>query len=211
MATGDAMNVAARLEQQAEPGEVVVGARRYEQVRDLVEAEPLGELALRGHEARVPAGASRVAAEVGRPRGVPGLRGATDRPRRGTQPRCSTPHAVRSMSARRSCSRSSAAGRGQEPPHPRGSRRGWPAEAGRSAAGACPTARASPTGRWPRSCEPGGIDADMSTEAELAPICAVSPRRGGGAAPGAMLGLSRRERGATAPAATARSPSVSGD
>ena len=74
MATGDAMNVAARLEQQAEPGEVVVGANVYDAVRDLVQAEPLGELALRGHEARVPGWrVQSVSVDVGRPRGVPGL------------------------------------------------------------------------------------------------------------------------------------------
>src|SRR5688572_1532363 len=47
MATGDAMNLAARLEQQAQPDEVVVGEQVWESVRDLVTAEPLGELALR--------------------------------------------------------------------------------------------------------------------------------------------------------------------
>ena len=44
MATGDAMNMAARLEQQAEPDEIVVGEQAWDAVRDLVEAEPLGEL-----------------------------------------------------------------------------------------------------------------------------------------------------------------------
>ena len=74
MATGDAMNMAARLEQQAEPGEIVIGAAAWEQVRDLVEAEPLGELALRGRSATV-AGwrVTSISSEVGRPRGVPGL------------------------------------------------------------------------------------------------------------------------------------------
>ncbi len=51
MATGDAMNLAARLEQQAEPGEIVVGAMAYASVRDIVDGAPLGELQLRGHEA----------------------------------------------------------------------------------------------------------------------------------------------------------------
>jgi predicted ATPase len=74
MATGDAMNVAARLEQQAQPGEIVVGANVYDAVRLLVEAEPLGDLALRGHSAPVPGWkVSAVSADVGRPRGVPGL------------------------------------------------------------------------------------------------------------------------------------------
>ena len=56
MATGDAMNVAARLEQQAQPGEIVVGANVYEAVRDLVEAEPLGELRCVATRLRWPAG-----------------------------------------------------------------------------------------------------------------------------------------------------------
>ena len=47
MATGDAMNVAARLEQQAEPGEIVIGPVVYDQVRDVVDAESMGELASR--------------------------------------------------------------------------------------------------------------------------------------------------------------------
>ncbi|HUG47850.1 MAG TPA: AAA family ATPase, partial [Candidatus Limnocylindria bacterium] len=74
MATGDAMNMAARLEQQAEPGEVVLGQAAYEQVRELVTAQPLGELQLRGRDATL-AGwrVSEISAEVGRPRGVPGL------------------------------------------------------------------------------------------------------------------------------------------
>jgi hypothetical protein len=74
MATGDAMNLAARLEQQAQPGDVVVGETAYDQVRDLVEAESLGDLDLRGHESAVKGWwVTAVASEVGRPRGVPGL------------------------------------------------------------------------------------------------------------------------------------------
>ncbi|HYI22970.1 MAG TPA: AAA family ATPase, partial [Candidatus Limnocylindrales bacterium] len=74
MATGDAMNLAARLEQQADPGEVVVGEQAWDAVRDLVTAEALGELELRGHEAALKGWrVGSVATEVGRPRGVPGL------------------------------------------------------------------------------------------------------------------------------------------
>jgi len=74
MATGDAMNMAARLEQQAQPGEIVVGQAVWEQVRDLVVAQPLGELQLRGRDA-THAGwrVTSISTEVGRPRGVPGL------------------------------------------------------------------------------------------------------------------------------------------
>ncbi len=74
MATGDALNLAARLEQQAEPGDVVIGAAVYTSVRDLVTAEPLGELVLRGHAAALEGWrVTNVSDAVGRPRGVPGL------------------------------------------------------------------------------------------------------------------------------------------
>jgi class 3 adenylate cyclase len=74
MATGDAMNLAARLEQQANPGDVVVGETAYASVRDLVTAKSLGRLDLRGHEAALTGWrVTSVADEVGRPRGVPGL------------------------------------------------------------------------------------------------------------------------------------------
>ena len=74
MATGDAMNLAARLEQQAEPGEIVIGETVHEAVRDLVSAEPLGEQNIRGREAPLKAWrVTAISSEVGRPRGVPGL------------------------------------------------------------------------------------------------------------------------------------------
>ena len=48
LATGDAVNVAARLEQAAEPGEVLLGDETYRLVRDAVEAEPVAPLAAKG-------------------------------------------------------------------------------------------------------------------------------------------------------------------
>ena len=48
LVTGDAVNVAARLEQAAAPGEVVLGASTYRLVRDAVEAEPMQALELKG-------------------------------------------------------------------------------------------------------------------------------------------------------------------
>jgi class 3 adenylate cyclase len=48
LVTGDAVNVAARLEQAANPGEVILGASTYRLVRDAVEAEPIPALALKG-------------------------------------------------------------------------------------------------------------------------------------------------------------------
>jgi class 3 adenylate cyclase/tetratricopeptide (TPR) repeat protein len=47
-ATGDAVNVAARLEQAAEPGEIVLGESTYRLVRDAVHAERVEPLALKG-------------------------------------------------------------------------------------------------------------------------------------------------------------------
>jgi class 3 adenylate cyclase/tetratricopeptide (TPR) repeat protein len=55
LAIGDAVNVAARLEQAAQPGEIVLGADTLLQVRDAVEVEPLEPLALKGKSERVPA------------------------------------------------------------------------------------------------------------------------------------------------------------
>jgi class 3 adenylate cyclase/tetratricopeptide (TPR) repeat protein len=48
LVTGDAVNVAARLEQSASPGEVLVGARTYELVRDAVDVELLPPLEAKG-------------------------------------------------------------------------------------------------------------------------------------------------------------------
>ncbi len=48
LVTGDAVNVAARLEQTASPGEVLIGQDTYRLVRDAVEAEPVEPLALKG-------------------------------------------------------------------------------------------------------------------------------------------------------------------
>lgn len=53
--TGDAVNVAARLEQSAEPGQILLGDATYRLVRDAVEAEPVEPLELKGKAKRVPA------------------------------------------------------------------------------------------------------------------------------------------------------------
>jgi class 3 adenylate cyclase/tetratricopeptide (TPR) repeat protein len=55
LATGDAVNVAARLEQAAAAGEVLIGATTDALVRGAVEAEPLEPLALKGKSEPVPA------------------------------------------------------------------------------------------------------------------------------------------------------------
>src|SRR5919197_2395660 len=48
LATGDAVNVAARLEQSAEPSEVLLGEPTLQLVREAVEVEPVEPLALKG-------------------------------------------------------------------------------------------------------------------------------------------------------------------
>ena len=55
LATGDAVNVAARLEQAAQPGEVLVGQPTLALVRDAVEVEPVEPLELKGKAEPVPA------------------------------------------------------------------------------------------------------------------------------------------------------------
>jgi class 3 adenylate cyclase/tetratricopeptide (TPR) repeat protein len=55
LATGDAVNVAARLEQAAQPGEILIGADTLRLVRDAVETEPVAPLELKGKAEAVPA------------------------------------------------------------------------------------------------------------------------------------------------------------
>src|SRR5215467_5365917 len=55
LATGDAVNVAARLEQAAPAGEVLIGETTFALVKDAVSAEPVEPLELKGKAGRVPA------------------------------------------------------------------------------------------------------------------------------------------------------------
>jgi class 3 adenylate cyclase/tetratricopeptide (TPR) repeat protein len=48
MVTGDAVNVAARLEQAASPGEILIGAPTYRLTKDAVDAKAIAPLSLRG-------------------------------------------------------------------------------------------------------------------------------------------------------------------
>jgi class 3 adenylate cyclase len=54
-ATGDSVNVAARLEQHANEGEILLGERTFRLVEDIVDAEPLEPLAVKGRKALVSA------------------------------------------------------------------------------------------------------------------------------------------------------------
>jgi class 3 adenylate cyclase/tetratricopeptide (TPR) repeat protein len=55
LATGDAVNVAARLEQAAQPGEVLVGEPTLALVCDVADVEPIEPLELKGKSSSVPA------------------------------------------------------------------------------------------------------------------------------------------------------------
>ena len=55
LVTGDAVNVAARLEQAAAPGEILLGPATQQLVRDTVEADPVAPLELKGKAAPVAA------------------------------------------------------------------------------------------------------------------------------------------------------------
>ncbi len=53
LVTGDAVNVAARLEQAAEPGQVLIGDATFRLVQNIVVAEPIDPLSLKGKSAEV--------------------------------------------------------------------------------------------------------------------------------------------------------------
>jgi class 3 adenylate cyclase/tetratricopeptide (TPR) repeat protein len=55
LVVGDAVNIAARFEQGAEPGEILIGEYTYQLVHHAVRAEPVIPLQLRGKAAAVPA------------------------------------------------------------------------------------------------------------------------------------------------------------
>jgi len=94
LATGDAVNVAARLQQAAQPGETLLGEATLRMARDAVEVEPVEALQLKGKREPVPAwrlvSVSTVAAErrfdsalVGRERELGALAEAWERVRGG--------------------------------------------------------------------------------------------------------------------------------
>src|SRR5437867_3083256 len=73
MVAGDAVNVAARLQQSADPGEVVTGERTYLATRGAFVFAALDERELKGKSLPVRAWRAVDRATVVRPRGVPGL------------------------------------------------------------------------------------------------------------------------------------------
>ena len=122
LATGDAVNVAARLEQAAPENEIYIGEITYRLVRDAVEVEPVEPLELKG-KARAGAGvAVRIA------RGMDGMsrreRHADRRPRRGVGShrcapirRCAKAHRASRHGDRRCRRRQDAPGARSRGPH----------------------------------------------------------------------------------------------
>ena len=74
MVSGDAVNVAARLQGRAEPGEVLVGERTYVATRRVVDYTDRGAAAAKGKRLPLPAWEARAAVAETRPRGIGGLR-----------------------------------------------------------------------------------------------------------------------------------------
>src|SRR5262249_36776822 len=50
---GDSVNLAARLESNAKPGQILISHPTYERGRDLVDARPLGRIRVKGKEEEV--------------------------------------------------------------------------------------------------------------------------------------------------------------
>jgi hypothetical protein len=144
LATGDAVNLSARLEQAAQPGEVLLGEETYRLVRDAVEAEPAPPVEAKGKAEPVVASAScRCRTRlpqwpVGTARRWSAVRGnascsrTPSRASPASAPATSSPCSVQRVWASRAWSRSSSGPWTRRPS---------------SAAGASPTARGSATGR----------------------------------------------------------------
>ena len=143
LATGDAVNLAARLEQAAEPGEVLLGEATLELVREAVEVEAVAPLRLKGKTDAVRAHRLLRVLEaperrhetrfVGRERELALVAG---------------PGSGLGRSSGASSSRSSATQAWERHAWPR--RRSRRSRRGSCAGVACPTARGSRTGRWSR-------------------------------------------------------------
>ncbi|TMK71380.1 MAG: hypothetical protein E6G49_09535, partial [Actinobacteria bacterium] len=75
MVSGDAVNVAARLQQSAEPGDVLVGQRTHSATYRAISFEPYGDVEAKGKQDPLSAwvAVSAAAEQEARPRGVAGL------------------------------------------------------------------------------------------------------------------------------------------
>ena len=70
LSDGDGVNIAARLQSEAEPGGILISSTVYEQVRNKVAVgfDFLGDLAVKNIEERVPSYSVRIGGEAARPR-----------------------------------------------------------------------------------------------------------------------------------------------
>ncbi|HKP10158.1 MAG TPA: adenylate/guanylate cyclase domain-containing protein, partial [Gaiella sp.] len=73
MVSGDTVNVAARLQQRAEPGQVVVGERTHAATRRAIRYADLGTAAVKGKDAPIPAWEATAVMALPGVRGVEGL------------------------------------------------------------------------------------------------------------------------------------------
>ena len=159
-ATGEAVNLAARLQQAAAPGEILIGPAARSLALGPIEVEEAGTISTcKGAASRSQAWRVVCAADRAEPLALERRR-AADRPRRRARPARATPSSAPPATGARTWSRSTASrawGRAAWRASSSPASRARPS----SAAAACPTARASPTGRWPRwSSPPPGISDD---------------------------------------------------
>ena len=149
LVTGDAVNVAARLEQAARPGEVLIGEQTFRLARAAIDVEPVEPLALKGKAESL--GAYRLLRVV---EGAPAFDRRLDAPlvgRRDELASCvrrSRPPSPSGVVGSSPCSGRRGSG---SPDSRRSSSRLWPVRRQFFPAGAFPTARASPTGHSSRS------------------------------------------------------------
>ena len=153
LATGDTVNVAARLEQAAPANEILIGETTYDLVRGHVEVEAVEPLELKGKSERVPAFRLmrvRDPGEAGPRRpGRCARRRSSGAPPSWASSRNAWPR--RSSASAAWPSPSSATRAWARPGSSATSPRATRAMPGCCAAAACPMATASRSGRWPRS------------------------------------------------------------
>ena len=173
LVTGDAVNVAARLEQAAPPNEILIGEMTYRLVRDAVEIQPVEPLTLKGKAKPLPAYKLLSVAD----RGVTPRRHDAS-PHRPRGRAWSPPHDARihrlvelvpSRDADRRC-------RHRQVALDRRARGGGlPAKGlGSFRVAVCPTAGASPSGRWSRWCASlAGIEEDDAPGVAVSKIASL--------------------------------------
>jgi Adenylate cyclase, family 3 (some proteins contain HAMP domain) len=151
LGTGDAVNVAARLEQAAPPHEVYVGARTVQLARGAVEVEPVEPLELKGKSQKVEA--FRLVSVTG-PEAARRMMAAPSSVASANIVTSGKPSTSPCPTERVSCSRCSVSQASESPGWSRSSYAGSTRLL--SMAGVLRTARASPTGPWSRRSSNSG-------------------------------------------------------